>query len=267
MARIPQIKTNYLSYLFIWTATSVTYNDILLELSTLGGNFYLNMMMSSGVEILASFSASIVSLKYSISNSLKIFTVVLTFLFSAFLMAPSKEDKNGFYAIFLLVCMLVGKMFSEIVCNLIYVYTPKLLTDKFTPYFMVGVRLCSRIFLLFLPHINYFLKLLSLHAFVFLALIWILARLLQNLTSEVQPEGIEDILNEYKVNVLSRISIMTGSSMMHHAPDELLKNIEIEGGNLSMVKNSRVGVAHESLIGLHRPFILHSISLNERSFR
>lgn len=259
----PKIKTNYLCYLFVWTAYSVTFNDILLELSTVGGNFYINMMMLSSVEILASFAASIISLKFSISNSLKKITVILVICFGGFFLSPSEEEQNSFYLMFLLFCMLLGKFFSQIVCNLIYVYAPKTLTDIFTPFFLIGSRLSSRIFLLFLPHINYFVKQMSLHAFTFLALIWAISRFLQNLTEEVQSEGIEDILNEYEVDVMSRVSIMTGASMLHHSPDELLKNIEVEGGNLSLVRKSRYYEKNESTVGLSRPFLSHKLKRNK----
>lgn len=218
------------------------------------------MMMNSGVEILASFSASIISLKLSIAGSLKKITITLVFLFASFFFSPIDEEKDGLDTILLLTCMLIGKYCSEIVCNLTYLYAPKLLTDKFTPYFLVSVRLFSRICLLFLPHVNFFFRIANLHAFSFLALIWAFATFLQKFVNEVQPEGIEDILNEFKVNVLGRMSIMTGSSMIHHPPDELLKNIEVEGGNLSIVKNSRLGVTHQSLIELQKPLILHRMS-------
>lgn len=174
VSKIPQIRNNYLVYVFIWTATSITYNDILLELSTLGGNFYLNMMMVSGVEIFASVGASVISMKFNISTCLRYFTGILILLFATFIFSPISTDEKksmNFYTVILLICMLIGKMISETICNLTYVYAPKIMTDKFTPYYMVSVRLFSRICLLFLPHVNFLFRSLDLLAFVFLSLV------------------------------------------------------------------------------------------------
>ena len=208
--------------------------------------------MVSGVEIFASVGASVISMKFNISTCLRYFTGILILLFATFIFSPISTDEKksmNFYTVILLICMLIGKMISETICNLTYVYAPKIMTDKFTPYYMVSVRLFSRICLLFLPHVNYLFRSLDLHAFVFLSLVWGLSRFLQNFTKEVQPDGIEDILNEFKVNLMSRMSIITGSSMIHHPPDELLRNVQVEGQTLSMIKKSRVKAGHHSLIG------------------
>ena len=233
----------------------------------MGGNLYINMMMVSGVEIFASFGASVVSLKFSISTSLRNICAVLIMLFAMFIFSPVSTDEKkslNLYTIFLLICMLIGKALSETICNLTYVYAPKIMTDKFTPYYMVSVRLFSRICLLFLPHINYFFRFLDLHAFVFLSLVWAFARFLQSFAKEVQPEGIEDLLNEFKINVVSRMSVITGSSMIHHAPEELLRNLHVEGGNLHDIKKSRVH--HQSLVHGHPMMMMerrHLYSMDE----
>ena len=236
-----------------------------MELSTLGGNFYVNMMMVSGVEILSSLSASIISLKFSISVCLRRFTGILIILFASFMFSPVDQDntESSLYTVILLICMLIGKLISETICNLTYVYAPKIITDKFVPYYLVSVRLFSRIFLLFLPHINYLFRRMTLHAFLFLSLVWGLARFLQGFTKEVQPEGIEEILNEFKINLLSRMSIITGSRMSHYGPDELLRNLEVDGLNLSLIKKSRIQTSHLSLMGVHFMPNEHKLSLND----
>ena len=72
----------------MWTASSITYNAVWLELESLGGNFYLNMMLVSTIEILASFGASVVSLKFNMGNALKNIMKVLVIIFASFIFIP-----------------------------------------------------------------------------------------------------------------------------------------------------------------------------------
>ena len=225
------------------------------------------MMLISTIEILASFASSVISLKFNINTFLKFSMRALIFLFAIFFFAPTLHSENNIFTTFALIFTLLGKFFSEIVTNLTYIAAPKVLTDKFTPAYMISVRLFSRVCLLFLPHINYFFILCHLHAFVFVAIVWSLASFLHIFTKEVQPEGIEEILNEFKIDLVSRISILTVSSVVsHHPPDEFLRNFEINDDNLMEIKRSRIlkmETLHQSLIALEKQQIVRKCSKDD----
>ena len=57
------------------------------------------------------------------------------------------------------------------------------------------------------------------------------------MTKEMQSEGVDDLLNDMKVNMTERLSVMTGSfsngAIMH---DENLKNIQVDGIPLSIIR-------------------------------
>lgn len=250
LSHLSQIRNNFGIYVFAWTASSITYNAVWLELQSLGGNFYVNMILISTIEIIASFGASIFSLKFNISNSLKFCMKALVAIFASFLFLPISLEgsRNSFLTTFSIVLTLSGKLLSEIVSNLIYVHAPKVVTDKFIPSYMVSVRLFSRICLLFLPYMNYLFVSLHLHAFAFLAFVWGLAGFLMIFAKEVQAQGIEEILNEFKIDLVSRLSIFSASSVLSHGPEEMLRNYEVEQTNLQEINKLRASSIHQSLI-------------------
>lgn len=212
------------------------------------------MMLVSTLEILASFLASYVVSKLNLMDVLGKFLVALAILFGLFIFSPLslKNIDSPIKSTCFLILMLFGKLFSEVVANLSYVHAPKVLTDKFTPSFMITVRLFSRICLLFLPYINYYLYLLHLHAYILVAIVWISVRFFYSFAKEIQPEGIEDLLKEFKIGLVSRMSIMSGASHACHDPDDLIKNLEVEGVSLKDIKNSNNRTIHQSLLGDHK---------------
>ena len=177
---LTEIRNNFLIFIFVWTTYSVTINDILIELDTIGGNLYLNMSLFSSIEVLASFLAGIIIMKFDSAKSLKNFSLMIALIFLSFFFSPSIFSNSSVFEQYLqygfLFLLLCGKLFSEIVSNLIYVFAPKYLTDEFTAFYLINVRLFSRVCLLFLPHINYLFRMFHLHVFLFLAIIWFLSR-------------------------------------------------------------------------------------------
>lgn len=235
----PTTSKNFFIFVFVWTCTSITYNDVLIELETLGGNTYLNLGLISTAEILASFLAGLISVHYNVGKLIKIFNLGLIAFFSLFILAPSSKEemnKNIYLPYILFGLLLSGKLLSETVCNLVYIYIPKIVTDKFTAFFMVFVRLFSRVCLLFLPYINYLFKINHLHSFVFLFLVWTTSRLLLFFVEEVCKEGIDDYFNEYKINITDRMSVFMSGKNMHNSMDEVLRNLRVESGrSFSMI--------------------------------
>ena len=196
---LTQIRNNFIIFILTWTTYSVTINDILIELESIGGNLYFNISLIASLEVLASYTAGIIIMKFDGAKSLKIFSALLTIVFFSFILSPSLKNSTPLENNIFLVLLLLGKLFAEIICNLVYVFASKYLTEDFTAFFLINVRLFSRVFLLFLPHINYAFRLCDLHAFIFLSIIWALSRFLLIFIKEEETEGLPEILNEYRV--------------------------------------------------------------------
>jgi len=195
---LKEIRNNFLIFIFLWTTYSVTLNDILIELETIGGNLYFNIGLVASLEVMASFLSGVIILKSDGVSSLKNYSLIITLVFLGFIFAPANQQISNTFQILFLLLLMFGKLFSEIVTNLIYVFAPKYLTDEFTSFFLINVRLFSRICLLFLPHINFIFRQIHLHVFLFLAILWGIGRFLLTFLKE-EEEGLPEILNEYQV--------------------------------------------------------------------
>lgn len=208
------------------------------------------MMIISTLELIASFVASFITMRFNISSSIRSVVIILIFLFGLFIFFPFSDQKSQsvLSSTLFLILMFFGKMFSETSLNLCNVHVPKVLTDRFTSSFMVFGRLFSRILLLSLPSIIYLLNAYYFHAFVFVALVWAASLFFLNFAQEIQPEGIEDILKEFKIGLVSRMSIMSSAGADYHDPDEVLNNFEVEGKSLKEIKRSRAHSIHQSLL-------------------
>ena len=190
-----EIRINFIIFIFLWTTYSVTINDILIELESIGGSLYLNIGFVAFLEVLASFASGHIMMSSNGASNLKKYSFLLVLVFSLFVFAPANSKSSAIFSLLLFV----GKFLSEIVTSLIYVYAPKYLTDEFTSFFLINVRLFSRICLLFLPHVNFIFKEFNLHVFLFLGFLWSLGRILLVFLKETEHEGLPDFLNPYNV--------------------------------------------------------------------
>lgn len=131
------------------------------------------------------------------------------------------------------------------------------MTDKYSSLFLIFSRFISRLMNMFVPYINLSMRSLGLHPFVFLGVVWLMSRFLINLTAEVQKEGME-VINEFKVSMVHKLSVVTGgksiASILH---DDILKNVQVKGSNLSVIRKSRF-CTHSVMVdgpGLEEEFI------------
>ena len=65
---------------------------------------------------------------------------------------------------------------------------------------------------------------------------------------EIQPQGIEELLNEFKIDLVSRLSVFSASSVLSHAPEEILSNYKVEETNLRDIIRLRRASLHQSLL-------------------
>ena len=172
-------RSNFMICLLIWTATSLTYNDILLELENVGPSLYINMSLIALIELMAGYVAGFIVLKFNIMNTIRNLLSFSIALYLGFYFIPETSQNNVLFIIFL-SC----KLFSEIIYNLMNIYTPKVIADKYVANFFIFTRLCSRILLLFLPHVNHLFRFLGIHPFVFLSIIYGMSRFLVDFVKE-----------------------------------------------------------------------------------
>lgn len=179
MTKSKRNRTNFFVFLIVWTSTSLTYNDILLELGSVGPNIYINLCIIAMIEIFASYIAGYISLNFNIMNSFKYLLNFSLIFYLGFYFMPIKS--NNFFILFV---FMLCKMLSEIIYNLTNIYTPKMISEEYVAYFFIFIRLFSRILLLFLPHVNFLFTFLGVHPFVFLSVIYGISRFLVGYVEE-----------------------------------------------------------------------------------
>ena len=240
MWEVKQIFKNFAVYSLIWPLYIVCYTSVLIELESVGGSLYINLILCSTLEIFAAFLATYLS-GFNCGKVINVLLTLLTIFFGLFLIAPlSLTKSSAFVTIFFIAMMLSGKMCYDILCLLVYVYIPKLFTDKYVPLFLIFSRFLSRFMGLFLPYINFFFKSMEIHPFVFLGIMWGVCRLLTPFTSEVQQDGVDNLMHECNISLMHKLSVISGGKSMASIPhDEFLKNIKVKGQNLSVMRKSR----------------------------
>ncbi len=239
MSSFPQIRFNIITFVISWSAFCVTYNDVFLKLETVGGSLYFNMGMISAFEISASFMSGIISLRFSVSDCIKFFMICLVFLGVFFLFAPIEvKNLSSLESCVLLFMMILTKFSSDVINNLINLYSPKIFTDEFIGIFLILSRLSSRFFLLALPTVNFSFESLKIHPFFFLTILWGFCWILVRKTKEIQEEGISDVLAEFQVNLATRVSIIHNSEYL--SVDDVLSNVIVDSKRLSEIRSSRI---------------------------
>jgi len=234
-----QIRFNIITFVISWSAFCVTYNDVFLKLETIGGSLYLNMGLISAFEMSASFISGIISLRFNISTCIKFLMIFEIILGILFLFAPIEvKQMSSIEATILLLFMILTKFFSDVINNLINLYSPMVFTDDFIGIFLILSRLSSRLFLLALPTVNYSFESLRIHPFFFLSILWGFCYILARNVEEIQEEGIHDVLAEFKVNLAARVSVIHNSEYL--LVDDVLSNIMVDDRSLSEIRSSRI---------------------------
>lgn len=234
-----QICYNVITYCIVWSTFAVTYNNVFIKLETVGGNMYFNTILLLIFEMSASFVAGLIIMKFNILKSIKSFMFFEILLGLSFIMAPIQVQKDLplSQALSLLAILVATKFFSDLVNNLINLYAPKVFTDDFIGMFLIMSRLSSRIFLMVLPSVNFLFESIPLHPFLCLSILWGICRLMTNYTAEIMEEGIEDVLNEFKVDLTTRVSIMQNAEYLD--VEDVLSNVVVEDVKLSTIRASR----------------------------
>lgn len=197
------------------------------------------MALISAFEMSASFVSGILSLKFNIASCIKAFMFCEMICGVIFLFAPIEVKHLSLVeSIILLLFMIATKFFSDLINNLINLYAPKIFTDEFIGLFLILSRFCSRIFLFLLPTVNYGFEIAGIHPLFFLTILWGVCLLMALKTKEIQEEGVHEVLNEFKVKLTTRASVIY--SLEHSHVDDVLSNVIVDDKKLSEIRKSRI---------------------------
>ena len=234
------IRTNFLIYVLLWGFFHIVYNVQYVELESVGGSVYFNTILCCFIEIFSSFFAGFISRKYSCDKVLKMVISLVVLCFSCFIFAPlSLSQASGIKVTFFVTCLLISKISNDLINLLIYISLVKMFTDKYTGFFVIISRSFARLMLIFLPTVNYIIRMLQIHPFVFYAFCYAMCRFLLIYCHEVQSEaGIDQLMNEVNLGNMERISVISGSHSMAGSieHENILKNIKVEGIQLSFIQ-------------------------------
>lgn len=233
-----QIRLNFLIYTFLWAYMCMVYSVQFVELESVGGSVYFNAIIFCFLELISIFFASIITKKFKCISLIN-FTVALEGIFLViFILAPlSLYLATGLQSIFFIFCFTITKLCNALIHLFIYMSLHKMFTEKYIAIFVIISRLLARVLMIFIPAISYLIRSFNMHPFVFYGSGFLILRILLVFCEEVQNEGIEDLLNQTKVRMLERMSIISGSHSLAGSvlPDDILKEIKVNGVQLSVV--------------------------------
>ena len=235
------IRTNFLIYAVFWGLNAMVYSMVLVELESLGGNLYINMIICSLLELISTMITGVLSKRFNCSDILRWILTTVAVVFTLFLLCPPSLTSGSVLQVsFFVICLFLIKFVCNSLHIVTYLYLPKVFTDKYVGFWMLSSRFYARFILLFVPTISNFMRNFGFHPFCFYGFCWIFCRILFKFTKEVQMEGVDDLLNEAKVTDFERLSVITGSfanGVLLH--DDHLVNIKVDGIPLSVVRRAK----------------------------
>ena len=168
-----QIVFNLVTYVLAWATFCVTYSMVFLKIESVGGTLFFNVGIISILEFSGTFIGSWIGGKYNdklgdILRYIMIFDAVLSALF---LLAPTK-DISPLIATLMFFSIASIKLGSDLVNNLICLYSPKAFTLQYVGIYLAFSRLLSRLILYQVPTINSMLEKNGIHPFIFISFLW-----------------------------------------------------------------------------------------------
>jgi hypothetical protein len=173
------IRVNFIIFLFYWFAQVLTYIGLPIELESVGGNLYINLAVFALLELVGSFIASELSLKYEFLVIFKWFINMTIILFLFFFLVPNNLlSQNNYIITFFVIDSFAVKLTYDTTWHLIGMYLPNLFTPRFYGQYLIVAVSISRFCLIFLPYINFLAKSLGFHPFAIYGVLWLFSRLL-----------------------------------------------------------------------------------------
>lgn len=174
-----KIRMNFIVFLVYWFAQVITYIGLPIELESVGGNLYINLAIFALIELVGSFLASELSLKYEFLKTFKFFINLTVLFFVFFFFVPSNLHLLDSYIIaFFIADTFLVKLAYDTTWHLIGMYLPNLFTPRYYAQYLIVAVTISRFSLIFLPYLNYFPKYFGFHPFSLYGVLWLVSRAL-----------------------------------------------------------------------------------------
>jgi len=234
------IRYNFFTYTLVWSFFCVIYNVQFVELETVGGSVYFNTVLCCIVEIVAAVGSGILTQKYKCSDLLNISVTTVSIFFIVFIFAPvSLGSSSGLQSYFFIGCLLIAKLFNDLINLMVYLSLPRMFSTKYVALYVVISRGFCRVLMIFMPTLNYIIKLFSIHPFVIYGLFYLVCRFLLSYCKEIEPDGLEDLMNDVNISIVERMAVGSASHSMAGSIDheEILKNVKVDGVQLSVIRN------------------------------
>ena len=244
-----KIRKNFLIFLFYWFTQVLTYIGLPIELESVGGNLYVNLAIFALLELVSSFIASELSLKYDFLYVFKHFINFTIVLFLLFFLVPSylKTEETYVITFFVIDCFCV-KLTYDTTWHLIGMYLPNLFTNRFYGQYLIVAVCISRFSLIFLPYINYLTRSIGLHPFALYSILWLISRLLLG-----KAEVIYQKKGQTSCEMISGVAIQSqkiyeedsANKIVIRRENKLQKYVELKEG-LMLESGVSIPVTHDS---------------------
>ncbi len=161
----------------------------------------MNMILLSILDTFSCVLSGYIGVKYETLKVLKSNNSFLVIFLSVFFLVPATRDPNfSLFQIIVLIITLICMVLYSNSANLSLMANRSLLTNRYINIAMIFQMLLSRIFVQGLPYINYFFReTLNIHPYVFILLMWIVARIMLNSLKIIDRE--EDSENPKEVEM------------------------------------------------------------------
>lgn len=230
----------------------MVYTVQYVELESVGGNVYFNTVFCSILEISSGFVGSVLAKRYRSEDVFKVTLVAQAAVYYVFLFAPSSiSEIKGGTMLFFVGCLLFAKICNDLLNLMIYFQLPKLFPEKYIGIFLISSRAMARIFMTAMPTMNYVMKSLGAHPFVFYGIVFSLYYFLLKYAGSVEDDSLDQFMNDVQVPITQRISICSASHSVigsGHFNHVLSKFHHGEISLKSLRRNKQYGIYSEQVL-------------------
>ena len=179
------------------------------ELESVGGSLYLNMILLSVLDTFSCVFSGYIGVKFEILKVLKSNNSLLLVFLSFFFFVPATRDSHmSLFQFFTIMITFFCMLLYSNSANLSLMANRALLTNRYINISMIFQMLLSRILVQGLPYINYFFReTLNIHPYIFILVMWILARIMLNSLEIIEKEKDDDKKKEVEMDSLQKCLI------------------------------------------------------------
>lgn len=265
------IRKNFIIYTLVWSFMATIYQAQYIELESVGGNVYINTIIFCFLEAVTSFFSGVLLKKYTSENILKFSLFVEGIFLVFFLFAPiSLKDVTNFLTVyFFIFCIIITKILNMIIHLMVYMSLTKMLTDKYEGFYVIFSRSFSRILMVFIPSLNYFIRSLQTHPFVFYGVGLLFFRYLITFCNVVEEDDrIINLLSDAKIGNLDKTVIALASTSVTEGftHEDMFRRVKVCGVSKSEIYHHSKKISPDRIVENIKGLNLNSKLLKKFNF-